>query len=376
MRIVLVMYFLLGSMVAFAKVHTVSNNPSTLAQFSTIQSAINASDSGDTIYVHGSSILYPAFVVDGKGIVIIGPGWRPDKNQPLRALINQGVEIRGSNSSNTELNGLVFTGSVSFIDGVSPGDSDGGGADNIRMIRNEFRSTTIIYGGAISIASFSNHLYEGCYFSNVSMHVGGGRGPIPGHSYNNFILRNNIFRDCTISSFVSTNNFLFDHNLFYSSTSRRVFCQCEFLLFTNNIFNKANVLQSSCGDAFRGINSCTFTSNITFQVGGVADTPWISNGNIDAGGNVANQNPLMANQLNVDAGDDNPLLNFTIAAGPGNNSGTDGKDMGLLFDVSGGANWSNCHTSRLARIFKMNIGTPVIAPGGTLTVTIDARKSN
>ncbi len=43
---------------ANAIIRTVSNSPSTLAQFNTIQAAITASNSGDTIYVHGSPKVY------------------------------------------------------------------------------------------------------------------------------------------------------------------------------------------------------------------------------------------------------------------------------------------------------------------------------
>ena len=115
-----------------------------------------------------------------------------------------------------------------------------------------------------------------------------------------------------------------------------------------------------------------FQNNITFSTNATA--PWTLNGNIDAGGNVLNQDPLMAAQTQVNSGVDDPLLNFTIASGPANNKATDGKDMGLLFDNTGNLNWSNNRNNRLPYVYDINITNPNIAPGGTLNITLEAKK--
>ena len=64
---------------AQATIHTVSNNPTTIAHFSTIQAAINAAASGDTIYVHGSPNVYAGFTLS-KTLAIIGAGFSPRQN--------------------------------------------------------------------------------------------------------------------------------------------------------------------------------------------------------------------------------------------------------------------------------------------------------
>ena len=97
---------------------------------------------------------------------------------------------------------------------------------------------------------------------------------------------------------------------------------------------------------------------------------------MNAGGNVENQDPQMVDQAAVNNGTNNPLLNFTIGAGPSNNSGSDGKDMGLLFDANGALNWTNSRSSRLPYVYSMSILNPTIAAGGTLNVQVEARKSN
>jgi hypothetical protein len=78
----------------------------------------------------------------------------------------------------------------------------------------------------------------------------------------------------------------------------------------------------------------------------------------------------------VNAGRNNPLLDFTIATGPANNTGSDGKDLGLLYDVSGSLNWANGRLSRLPYVYSLIISNPTISAGGSLNIQVEARKSN
>jgi hypothetical protein len=172
----------------------------------------------------------------------------------------------------------------------------------------------------------------------------------------------------------------FDHNLFFSSnnsgggTVALFSSNCRFLTLTNNIFNQVN---GGLNLSFSTFNN-NITNNITLNAANAISnaTPWAVNSNVDGGGNVSNQSPLMTDQTSINTGNGNPLLNFTITSGPANSSGSDSKDMGLLFDSTGSLNWTNSRNSRLPRIFAMNITTPTVTPGGTLSVTVDARKSN
>jgi hypothetical protein len=82
----------------------------------------------------------------------------------------------------------------------------------------------------------------------------------------------------------------------------------------------------------------------------------------------------MVAQTSVNNGTDNPLLDFTIAAGPANNSGSDGKDMGLLYDATEVLTGQQSRTSRLPFVYSMNITNPTIPQAGTLNVQVEARK--
>ena len=101
-------------------------------------------------------------------------------------------------------------------------------------------------------------------------------------------------------------------------------------------------------------------------------TPWAVNDNVDGGGQP---NPGMADQTLVNAGT-RATGQLQLIAATANNSGSDGKDMGLLFDTTGSLNWNNSRSARIPRIYSFNVTSPTVAPGANLSITVDARKSN
>ena len=347
----------------YATIRTVSNSPSTLAQFNTIQAAIDASSSGDTVYVHGSPVDYAAFTITDKRLVIIGPGWSPNKNLPFTANV-PGCTITGAASSNTELQGFVFTSTLNLYFGGHP--------DNMRFIRNRFYHLSVyIQEGS---TTYIGYLFEGNWFDNSQV-VGSTNS-----TYQNFLFQNNYFFETgccvggNINGFTGSVNVLFNHNLWFGPAGAGVrdcfASDCRFLTLTNNIFVRR--------DPGNANSNSTFNNNITFYPAGstAPSVPWTINGNINSGGNVSNQDPQLADQVGVNAGTNDPLQNFTIAAGPGNNAGSDGKDIGLLYDAAGSLNWTNSRMGRLPFIFSMNITNPTIPVGGTLNVQVEARKNN
>src|SRR6187402_3172566 len=129
----------------FAIVRTVSNNPGTVAQFTTIQAAVDASISGDTIYIHGSSNSYGSFNITDKRLTYIGPGWSPLTNlNPLTAIIS-GINFSGAGCDNSELQGLVFTEQITI--GFNH-------PNGIRFIRNRFI-------GGLVVINYGTSTYSG-----------------------------------------------------------------------------------------------------------------------------------------------------------------------------------------------------------------------
>jgi hypothetical protein len=361
MKRYLPLLLLFGSTSAQATIRTVSNFPATLAQFSTIQAAINASNSGDTIYVHGSPLPYFAFNINNKQIFLFGPGRNPDIPSAYKASIGSGpqIQLSGTAASGTEFHGFLFAISIVIS---SPNPS------NIKFIRNEFATASIIMNNT---EPYSGFIIRGNYFHSAST--------IEGHSsaggfYQDFMLENNVFRTTfsfSVRSLVNCTNVFFNHNLVFNSASHSnsFFLSCSNLVLTNNIFNEQNL----CYD----LTNSNFINNITWNPpdSSVNETPWACSGNMDGGGNIADMNPMMADQVAVDDGSAGPLHNFTIASGPANNSGSDGKDMGVLFDPVGGLNWNHSRNSRLPSIVSLLVANPVLGAGNSLNVTINARKN-
>jgi hypothetical protein len=138
------------------------------------------------------------------------------------------------------------------------------------------------------------------------------------------------------------------------------------MLFTNNIFVHRNAAANN--------TLSVFNNNITYGAG--VNNPWDSAYSNSGTGNIANQDPQMAGQSSVNNGVNDPLLDFTIAAGAANSTGTDGKDMGLLYDASGSLNWANSRMSRLPFVYSMNVTNSSTPAGSSLNVQIEARRSN
>lgn len=333
----------------FATIRTVSNSDSA-AQYITIQAACDASASGDSIYVSGSSTNYGAFTINNKKLAVFGPGWSPDKNSPYTALVS-GCTLTGTGATGSELHGLTFISRLSIND-------NNAGINNVLFIRNKFQGIQIN-----CYYSLSNYVFESNWFDNSVLTEDYG-------SISFSIFRNNIFYHTSNYSIYQFNgtNILFDHNLWYgpSTGSADCFYSCQNLTLTNNIFVHRN--------AANGNNSSFFQNNITYQC--INDTPWLSIGNRNDGGNIANKDPKMVDQASVNSGTNDPLLNFMIRSGPGpaNNAGNDGKDMGLLYGTDR-VNWTRSRGANLPFIYKMIIANASIAIGENLQVTVDA-KSN
>jgi hypothetical protein len=339
----------------FATIRTVSNDPSTLAQYNNVQAAVNASGSGDTIYIHGSATMYTGFTITDKRLTLIGPGWAPVKNFNGYPATIYEMTLTGAGASNSEIQGLVFHVGIT-INGINH-------PNNLRFVRNQFKGAIYFQ----SSSEFTGFVFEDNWFDGGLINA----STVTRHS--NFLFRNNIFYatgNGNVNGLYTTENIVFDHNLWYGPSTSIVNAfgySCRNLTISNNIFVRRNA-------ATNNTNSI-FNDNITYNAG--VNDPWSTTyGNTGDTSNIANQNPQLFHQDSVNAGINNPQLNFTIAGGPANNSASDGKDMGLLYDPVGLLNWTNSRISRIPYVYSMQVTNPVISPGGTLTVQVESRKSN
>jgi hypothetical protein len=375
------LFFLLAlaTFSAQATIRTVNNNPAGLAQFSDIQSAIDASASGDTIYVHGSISAYGGGTVTDKKLTIIGPGINPDKATSWTARVHT---IQFHNVNTSDCNGSCVMG-IEFYAALNISHSGSGNTgvpvNGMKVIRNKFADgsgVNLYTGNPYGSMHMYNLFVEGNYFE------GGGVGAVDNSYFTNCTFINNVFARSAagpwylsfISNMVLCTNVVFDHNLFYVSPTAvktLFFSKAMNMTFKNNIFvNVDNVNTIYNG---QNVLNNTFQNNLTYNC--VNNSIWTFANNVDLGGNISNQNPQMGSQAAVDAGTANPLLDFSIASGPANNAGTDGKDLGVLFDETSTMNWLYGRNSRLPYVHTMNVLNSSVPAGGTLNVQINARKA-
>jgi hypothetical protein len=299
-------------------------------------------NAGDTLLVHGSATTYGTVTVK-KRLVIIGAGYFPRKERPIRTRIES---IALSNTAVENANGSIIKNcSIYNISGYYA-------AENIVVQNNELDNISP-YG--------NNWLIEHNIIRAFSA-----------STINVCIVKNNLF----LSSYYTLNattSCVLTNNLFANisgSTNLYAFASLKNAIVTNNIFYGISPFLST---ATTEINTNSFNNNLTFSssnntfVGGTANTV----GNT----NLINQNPLFNTSLSG-VTQFNYNLDFRLqASSPGRNIGTDGTDIGM-FGGTTPMTYPLSGEPKLGIVKSMNITNTVVPVGGTLNVKITAKTRN
>ena len=224
---------------SFSAVLTVSNDPLTPAQYTDLQTAVNAASSGDSIYVSGSYNNYGNVNIT-KQLTLIGAGANPDKQNPLATNINQIVV----NANGITIEGFTFIQSKPNIGGYSK---------NITISRNKFddyapinvggdgwtiKNNIFLYNGQVQINYYKNCLIENNIFEAVGINppscIVSSNQPSVAINHNLFIGsgKNGIMAvHNTVYSAVISNNIFYDiANRVYPNPQYPSYC-----IFLNNI---------------------------------------------------------------------------------------------------------------------------------------------
>ena len=354
---------------ASATVHTVNNNLNGPGQFSSIQVAIDAAASGDTIYIASSPSNYgnPSlgrFVVSKK-LTFIGVGMRPGEKKENSALSRIGSRF---DISDVAANGSSFIGL--YFDGVGSALNVSANVSNCQVLRCWFDGSSTHLG--FNSGSFSGWLIANNYF-------GFNCGPAINMNNNtctNFIIQNNVFAEISgcgiqnggqvvaIYNFSNSANCIVSNNLFYGaqgegvSNNDQAFNNISYFIIENNIFHTM-----SPGGAANSV----FNNNITF--GTVANTlPYGSNAGSN---NVIDTDPQLTTFSNATF---NPNQNFQPAGGPAKTGGVGGGQMGVY---GGSFNWNNSAVPAIPVIKNFSITSGATVPaGGSMTIKVTSTKQN
>jgi hypothetical protein len=208
---------ILFPLLSLAKIHTVDNTPGNGAMYNSINNAISAASSGDTIIVMPSIYTYSGFDI-GKKLYIYsrhphGGGVDPDRI-PLVGYINFYSGCSGSKVSGFHMN----------PGGVEIGLN--GSVNNIELSYNYLVATSIRFQGSSSNNKIINNVFIEAKYRAHHIDLGGG---------NNNIIRNNYFATVTGGNYGGAGTcFIMNSN----STN----------IITNNLFSESMTSGSNCTD--------------------------------------------------------------------------------------------------------------------------------
>ena len=319
---------------------TVDNNTDSGADFTNLQTAVDAASAGDTLHIHSSPTSYGTVNLN-KEVYFLGSGHNPSANSDGNTANIGNIYLSG-NCANTTFNGLVIGGiSVSSpINNIS----------NITLRNNKFT-------GQVSGSNNPNvldWLVEGNLFQN-------GAYIDAQHSYN-WLIRNNYFYATWYIFYNVDASCTLVNNLIVCANDL-LFTNCNNPTINNNIFY---VTGSSTGIGFNN-TSITASNNLTYAGNGITlpDFPGTDNLN------------------NVDpdfTGADNSSISYWYSAdyhpdteSPLVDAATDGGDIGIY-----GGNFGYSQDGKASNfpiMLNLDIQNPSVEAGQLLNVIFSAQKN-
>jgi hypothetical protein len=315
-----------------------------------LQSAINASVSGDIIHVVPGSVVHPNVTIADKSLTILGIGLDPKKHIGQRSLATD-FTFNGAGSSGSRLSGMHFK-RLLLANVASPVHT----VSNILCENNEFE---IVIGPGFTSNAIANIVVRNCVI------LGGNNTSEPQafeiYTNSGFIITNNIIKGyCCSAGLISGDGLTIQNNIFYYGGTGGVFQSIQNCLVQNNIFLRTSgvLTASSTGNTF--INNLSFGSTDNTFTNGV-------NGNTATGSQV-NVDPMVtnlpSNQLDWIYTQDITLL----PGSPAINAGQDGTNLG---PTGGSIPWDPEGTF-LPLIEAINMPA-VVTQGTNLEVNIKAK---
>jgi predicted nucleic-acid-binding Zn-ribbon protein len=325
-----------------AAIITVSNAPNSPGQYTNLQEALDAANSGDTIYVSGSMTSYGTIDID-KQITLVGAGFNPNNQYNLKSEIGS-VSLKANDDpiNPTDASGTTITGFK--ISGISVSDNN---INDIKILRNEITS---------SITTGSKYCQGWIIKNNII-------DRIQTYTYatiyaTDFVISNNIINNYI--RYFKSNTILIANNIFPDGFS---FTGISLATIQNNIFY---------GGTTSGCNYCTFLNNLSIG----ADNIFDYNENTANDENLVNVDPLF---IDVSSYTFDFAYDYHLQEGsPCIGAGTDEEDMGIYggmypFPSGGDVPFQTSPMPSMPQIVNMTILNYVVPADGTLEVEISAK---
>lgn len=362
-----------------AAIITVSNNSNIPGQYTNLQTAINAANTNDTLYVIGSTTDYGSITINKK-LTIIGSGMFPNNPNHLSTmLVNVNYIIPTDGSSNPS--GGSITGCImSYLSlGAFVIDNLNVAVSNLHISRNKILAILTTESAYAS----NNYAYAGLQIdNNVIGSIGISR--LGGNS----IVNNNIIAyGIQSTGFLNSGNWLLINNVIKNTIQA-----CNNMTAMNNII----YIDETNSSNINGNQYCDFTKNLMYSYNSyqyVANFLVANNNNYNTyNGNIINQNPnFVKNSINENPYSYNisspvagPFIDYHLNAdSPGKNYGTDGTDIGIYGGTTPfveGTTYDSRYRyfplPAIPQILQVTITNQSIPVNGTLNVNLNAIKQN
>ena len=362
---------------------TVSNDPQTPAQYSDLQTAIDAASPGDTLLIassllnssgspisYGTANLYTNLVLIGGGAYFEnGATTSTVKKKTLITSINLYQNSANTGASNSKIIGIEAS-TIYFYGGFNGSTLETGGIKGVLIEKCNV--------GTISFTSQSNYhvtnefdtirnciISSNIHFNNWNYYTN------YKHKHKNISIENNIFDGSRIygTYTIANQGYPLDsvyvrNNLFLNRTTA-AFATTPFMVIENNIFYKSepSVLTTPSG--------VTFNNNLSYI--NTATLP--GTGNLGSG-NLNNSNPAFVNYI-AQGGAFECGYDFSITSGsPAEDAGTDGSDIGLTGGISPFYHYCNGPQVPTIKSITLPTNASSVPQGGTLNVTFKAKNKD
>lgn len=325
-----------------AAIFNVSNLPGSPFPYNNVDAAMAVANAGDSIYVHGSNIIYPDFSIT-KSIVIIGAGGLPQTEFGFKSRFHR-VTLT-SNTSNIKIMGIsLVTYHLDFY--------------NVSNVHN-----VLISGNYFENNSYGNLRFENMnnssdirVFNNVF--DGGGTNKIAfGSNTNctNISIDHNIINGCIQN--LNILNTLVQNNIFYNPQGGNAFAgSSSLMVLSNNIFFGADPKINN--------SSSIYNFNISYSASATLTAM--------GGTNFDNINPMFVNVPT--SGNFTFSHNFNLQAGsPCIAAGGDGLDIGYYGGLESVSPLSEPLNVPVIRM--MNIQNTAVPQNGNVNVKVRSTKS-
>lgn len=247
-----------------ATIIQVNNNTGASADFALLQQAIDAANSGDTLYVAGSPNYYDGndLIRLNKTLTIIGPGYFLGENGQTQSS-NQTAKISrmeiGEGASNSVLMGLDLCsskGDLYFSKDKRDGTIGTAAADNVTIKRNIIFSITLNYASGTIL---SQNFFLGST-NNLNLY----------YSASNTLIQNNIFDSGTQYASISGDyNHELSNTVIINNTFENGLSDVHGAEISNNVFHNGSL---------KNCENNTVKNNVFVAAEGVA-IPSTSTGN-------------------------------------------------------------------------------------------------